>query len=67
MVYCPECGGETVYISTTKRYACKSCGLSLTRQELMELRQQTKPSFETETEKAEKRRKEYLNWWLNKK
>lgn len=65
--YCPECGGEMQFISTTKRYVCKSCGLSVTQQELIELRERLRPSFETEQEEHEKRRKEYLKWWLSKK
>ena len=28
MPYCLECGGDMLYISLTKRYACKSCGLT---------------------------------------
>lgn len=67
MPYCPECGGEMQYISATKRYVCKSCGLSLTRQELFELRRQLRPRFESEEEQRRKERKEYLKWWLSKK
>ena len=67
MSYCPECGGEMQYFSATKRYACKSCGLSLTHQELFELRQQLRPRFESEEEQRRKERKEYLKWWLSKK
>jgi hypothetical protein len=55
------------YILATKHYVCKSCGLSVTQQELMELREKLRPSFETEEEEQEKRRKEYLKWWLSKK
>ncbi|MFQ6080492.1 MAG: hypothetical protein ACE5OW_02355 [Candidatus Bathyarchaeia archaeon] len=55
------------YISATKRYACKSCGLSLTRQELFELRRQLRPRFESEEDQRRKERKEYLKWWLSKK
>ncbi len=67
MSYCPECGGEMQYFSATKRYVCKSCGLSLTGQELFELRQQLRPRFESEEEQRSKERKEYLKWWLSKK
>ncbi len=66
MPYCPECGGEMQYIIATKHYVCKSCGLSVTHQELMELRERFRPSIEEEDER-EKRRKEYLKWWLSKK
>ncbi|MEM3785039.1 MAG: hypothetical protein QW667_04750 [Candidatus Bathyarchaeia archaeon] len=67
MPYCPECGGEMQYIIATKHYVCKSCGLSVTQQELMELREKLRPTFETEEDEREKRRKEYLKWWLSKK
>jgi len=67
MPYCPECGGEMQYLSATKHYVCKSCGLSVTQQELMELREKLRPKFENDKEEQEKRKKEYLKWWLSKK
>jgi len=67
MPYCPECGGEMQYVSATKRYVCKSCGLSVTRQELMELRQKLRPTLESGEDERRKQRKEYLKWWLSKK
>jgi tRNA(Ile2) C34 agmatinyltransferase TiaS len=67
MAYCPECGGEMQYMLATKHYVCKSCGLSVTQQELMELREKLRPSFETKEEEQQKRKKEYLKWWLSKK
>jgi len=67
MAYCPECGGEMQYISATKCYVCKSCGLSVTRQELMELRQKLRPEVETGEDERKRRRKDYLEWWLSKK
>ena len=67
MLYCPECGGEMQYFSATKRYVCKSCGLTVTHQELSELREQLKPKQESEKEEHERQRKEYLKWWLSKK
>ena len=67
MTYCPECGGEMHYAIATKHYVCKSCGLSVTQQELMELRDKLRPSTATAEEEKENRRKEYLKWWLSKK
>ncbi len=67
MRYCPECGGELHYTSGTKSYACKSCGLSLSPQELYELREKMRPRFETEEEQRQQKRKDYLKWWLGKK
>ena len=67
MRYCPECGGELQYVSQTKRYICKSCGLSLSPQELYELREKLRPRYETEEEKRQQHRNDYLKWWLGKK
>jgi DNA-directed RNA polymerase subunit M/transcription elongation factor TFIIS len=67
MTYCPECGGEMHYIAVTKLYVCKSCGLSVTSQELMDLREKNRPSEETPEEVKQNRRKEYLKWYLSKK
>jgi len=55
------------YTSATKRYACQSCGLTVTHQELIELREQLRPKTETEEEQRQKERREYLKWWLSKK
>lgn len=67
MPFCPECGGEMQYMIATKHYVCKSCGLSVTQQELMELRDKLRPSMETSEEENDRRKKEYLKWWLSKK
>lgn len=67
MPYCPECGGEMHYVIATKCQVCKSCGLSVTQQELMELKEKNRPSEETEEEIRENRRKEVLKWYLSKK
>jgi len=55
------------YMIATKHYVCKSCGLSVTQQELMELREKLRPNMESEEEEREKRKKEYLKWYLSKK
>jgi len=67
MPYCPECGGEMQYMIATKHCVCKSCGLSVTQQELEELREKNRPNLESEESEQERRRKEYLKWWLSKK
>ena len=67
MRYCPECGGEMRYAIATKHHICKSCGLSVTQQELWELREKNRPNMETAEERKQKQRKEYLKWWLSKK
>ena len=55
------------YIIATKHYVCKSCGLSVTQQELMELKEKLRPSLETKEEEHQRRKKEYLKWYLSKK
>jgi hypothetical protein len=55
------------YISLTKRYACRSCGLTLSHQELMEMRDRLRGQPEPEEDEKKKARKEYLQWWLSKK
>jgi len=67
MRYCPECGGEMRYISATKRYVCRSCGLSLTYQELIEMREKLSARPEPKEEEQKRVRREYLQWWLSKK
>jgi hypothetical protein len=65
--YCHECGGEMHYISLTKQYVCKSCGLSCTGQELNDARDKNRPADETAEEARQNRKKEYLKWYLSKK
>ncbi len=67
MPYCPECGGEMQYIMSMKQFVCKSCGLTLTKQELIEARIRLHPDFKSEKEKRQEFHKEYLKWWLGKK
>jgi len=55
------------YIIATKHYVCKSCGLSVTQQELWELKEKNKPDTESEEDAQQRRKKEYLKWWLSKK
>ena len=66
MPYCPECGGEMGYDARIRRYICKSCGLSLTSQELMELKDKFRPES-TDEDERKKKRKEYLDWWFSRK
>jgi len=55
------------YMIATKHYVCKSCGLSVTQQELMELRDKLRPNIESEEEERQRKKKEYLKWYLSKK
>ena len=65
-VDCPECGGKMRYDPPHKQYSCLSCGLSLTYQELMEIREKKK-DLEPEEEKRKRERNEYLKWYLSSK
>ena len=67
MPYCPECGGEMRYDSMLKRYICKSCGLSVTYEELSEMRDRVRDRPDSGEDEKKKRRKEYLDWWFSKK
>ena len=51
MPYCPECGGEMRYSIATKRYACQSCGLTVSHQELIETTHSKKEAIQV-AEKA---------------
>ena len=55
------------YAIATKHYICKCCGLSVTQQELWELREKLRPNMESAEEERQKHRNEYLKWWLSKK
>jgi len=67
MPYCLECGGNLSYDSILKQYACKSCGLTFTFQQLMEGKDVMYGDRETTEEKRKRKQKEYLKWWLSKK
>jgi hypothetical protein len=54
------------YDPATRRYVCKSCGLSLTSQEIMEAREKLHPRREEDDERK-KRRREYLDWWFSRR
>jgi hypothetical protein len=73
-VNCPECGGITRFNPAMKRIVCESCGLSITRDELDNMkdklrddiayyddRQQEKTKFDTK----KRRNDDYLNWWTS--
>jgi len=65
--YCLECGGNLSYDSTLKQYACKSCGLTFTSQQLMEGKDEMYGDRESSEERRKRKQKEYLKWWLSKK
>src|SRR6266542_3093018 len=62
--YCLECGGNLTYDPAIKQYACKSCGLTFTQQDLLQGREKMLQSHESADEEKKRRQKEYLKWWL---
>jgi transcription initiation factor TFIIIB Brf1 subunit/transcription initiation factor TFIIB len=65
MNVCPECGGNLKFDPNHKRYVCLSCGLSVTKEEIDDIR--AKNGYTNPEEEKEQRRKDYLKWWSNKK
>ncbi|MEM2100096.1 MAG: hypothetical protein QXP45_01970 [Thermoproteota archaeon] len=66
--YCPECGGELRYESTTKIYICKACGRVYELEELKTTKERfLKSVMESDEEKRKKRRREIVKWWLGDK
>ncbi len=62
--YCLECGGELFFDPPSKAYVCKSCGLFLTKEQLVDLKEKYRLKGE---EDKKKKHSEYLAWWLSKK
>ena len=65
--YCLECGGELNYDTALRQYACKSCGMTYSEQDLLEGRGQLISQRDTAEERHKRRQKDYLQWWLSKK
>ena len=51
---------------STRKMACKSCGLFLSRDELVNLRDKIKDKRYDEEDNSQ-RGSDYLNWWLSDK
>jgi transcription initiation factor TFIIIB Brf1 subunit/transcription initiation factor TFIIB len=64
--YCPECGGVLFYDSPARRYACKSCGLYVTREEISDIRARIR-NEQDELKRKRREQSEYLEWWLSAK
>jgi tRNA(Ile2) C34 agmatinyltransferase TiaS len=63
---CPECGATLFYDSPTKRYACKGCGLYVTKDELVNIKDKLRQGTD-EYRKRKQQQSEYLEWWLSAK
>ncbi|MCP8308704.1 MAG: hypothetical protein H3Z54_08430 [archaeon] len=55
-----------IYDISSKHYSCKNCGLYITKEQLLDLKDKLRKEGE---ERKKKRREhgEYLEWWLSKK
>jgi hypothetical protein len=62
--FCPECGGELKFDSTSKNFICRSCGLFASREKIDELRDKTEKEF---TYKKKQLHDDYLDWWQTSK
>jgi len=58
---CPECAGELHYEPDTKKFACKKCGLYVTREQIDDIKDKLRP------QKKKSREDEYLEWWQSSK
>jgi hypothetical protein len=56
-----------LFDTSIRSYACKSCGVLYTREQLAEAREKQFRTAEDERSQAKKKRKEVLNWWLSDK
>jgi DNA-directed RNA polymerase subunit M/transcription elongation factor TFIIS len=65
--YCPECNGLLLFDSPNKRFACKNCGLYLTREQLSDIRYKMKTPTDDERRKKQRQQSDYLEWWLSGK
>jgi ribosomal protein S27AE len=63
---CPECGGSLFYDSPAKRYVCKGCGLYVTKDELLTIKDKLRAGGD-EYKKRKQQQSEYLEWWLSAK
>ena len=64
---CPECAGEMKFDRYIHCYVCQRCGLALTRSEYDMIISKQKEYYTTHEDEADKRRREYLKWWLSEK
>jgi len=64
--FCPECAGILKYEASLKNYTCRSCGMTYTKERLEEARNRLHEEND-ERSKEDKKRRDVLKWWLNKK
>ncbi len=63
---CPECSATLFYDSPSRRYVCKGCGLYVTKDELVNIRDRQRKDLD-EVRKKKNQQSEYLEWWLSSK
>lgn len=54
-----------LYDIQNRRYACKKCGIYITREELSELRYKMRIPEEDQKRKKAREQSDYLQWWLS--
>jgi hypothetical protein len=65
--YCTECGGKLDWDRKLRQYCCVSCGISFTEAELSEARDRLHSYEENDSEKKQRRNRDYLDWWFQDK
>ncbi len=55
-----------IYEISSKHYSCKNCGLYITKEQLLDLKDKMRKEGE-ERKKKRREQSEYLEWWLSKK
>ena len=62
---CPECDRSMNFDFSTRKMACKSCGIFLSRDELVNLRDKIRDKRYDDDNSQ--RGNDYLQWWLSDK
>ena len=64
---CPECEHDMNFDYSTRKMACKICGLFTSRDELVNLRDKIRDKKYDDYDKNSQRGNDYLQWWLSDK
>lgn len=62
--FCPECGGEIKFDSSSNSFVCKSCGLFASREKIEELIDKV---AEDKERTGKRLHDDYLDWWQTSK
>lgn len=64
--YCPFCGGRLIYDNRVRLYTCRSCGATLTLDEIVMEREKL-AGLAKGSDAKKKEAQGYLKWWLSSK